>query len=185
MSFDFSKYVRLDIPEGRVKKITRKADGVVLWKAGYVNQVPISKDENGNIYNGTGYKNGYRVRSGGAEATQSTAVCTGFIPFKKGDILRISPPFSGLNTSNAINFADANFNNLGQRVDANYGYGICSSDIYDSVVIDGISTLTYSDDFDNSVAYVRITHSLNNPSESESYVTSGADMIVTINEEIE
>jgi hypothetical protein len=70
---------------------------VALWR---FNLMPfISTEKDGiTIYNGgLGYKNGYRVRSGGAEVTQQSAVCTGFIPFVKGDKLYIYPPFTGLN----------------------------------------------------------------------------------------
>ena len=34
----------------------------------YTNQIPISKDANGNIFNTTGYKEGYRLNSSGAES---------------------------------------------------------------------------------------------------------------------
>lgn len=156
-----------------------------LWEkpASYTNQVTISKDANGNIYNGVGYKNGYRIRSGGVEAEASDATCTGFIPFKKGDILRIYPAFVERNTNNAINFADASFTNLGQITDSGASYGVCQYklSIYDSVVVDGVSTLTYSDDFDANIAYVRITNSIL----SSSDISSGSEMIITINEEIE
>ena len=68
MSVDFSKIKSVTIPEGRVKKILQGA--VVLWKSGFKNWVFNSLESGGNaIYNnGLGYKIGYRIRSGGAEA---------------------------------------------------------------------------------------------------------------------
>jgi hypothetical protein len=86
-------------------------NGIQVWKSGYKNWVKFSTEADGKtIYNGgLGYKDGYRIRSGGAEAAASDSICTGYIPFKKGDILRISPAFTGLNTSNALNFSNASF----------------------------------------------------------------------------
>ena len=55
----------------------------------YTNQVPISTDADGNVYNGTGYKDGYRINSSGAEAELSGFTATGFIPFTKGQTIRI------------------------------------------------------------------------------------------------
>lgn len=157
-----------------------------LWEkpTSYTNQVPISINADGSIYNGCGYKDGYRVRSGGAESESTYATCAGFIPFKNGDTLRIYPAFMERNVDNTINFADATFTNLGQITDSGGGYGICQGkqSIYDSVVIDGVSTLTYSDDFDANIAYVRIT---NNIYKDTSGISSGSEMIVTVNEEIE
>ena len=45
----------------------------------YTNQIPISTDANGNIYNGTGYKAGVYLSSG-AESSRSGSFATGFIP---------------------------------------------------------------------------------------------------------
>lgn len=103
----------------------------------------------------------------------------GFIPFKKGDILRISPAFTGGNAANAINFFNGSFENIGQITDSGASYGICSGNasIYKTTVIDGVSALTYSDSFDSNIAYIRITHWLD-------VVETGANVIVTINEEI-
>ena len=53
----------------------------------YTNQLPISTDTDGTIFNSVGYKNGYRLNSGGNVVEQSTRVTTGFIPVKKGDII--------------------------------------------------------------------------------------------------
>ena len=49
-------------------------------KTSYTNQIPISTDENGNVYNGSGYKQGYYISSNGAESTRSGSFVTGFIP---------------------------------------------------------------------------------------------------------
>ena len=161
-------------------------NGVLAWQGGYKNWVKHSTESDGTtIYNnGLGYKDGYRVRSGGAEAEHSPGSCTGFIPLKAGDTLRIWPAFIGRNTDNAINFADGNFTNLGQIVDTGTGYGICegNSALYKSTVVNGVSTLTLTSSHDPNIRYVRITNLINH---SSAQMTSGAEMIVTVNEEIE
>lgn len=55
----------------------------------YTNQIPISTDSNGNIFNGTGYKTGYYLSSSGAEVSDGVHIVSGFIPVTKGDIIRI------------------------------------------------------------------------------------------------
>ena len=55
----------------------------------YTNQVSISTNTDGNVYNGTGYKDGYRINSSGNEVALSGFATTGFIPFKKGQTIRI------------------------------------------------------------------------------------------------
>lgn len=54
------------------------------------NLVPLSVDVDDAIYNGTGYKGGYRLSSSGAEKAQDHSVLTGFMPFTKTDICRIT-----------------------------------------------------------------------------------------------
>lgn len=63
---DFSNVKSITIPEGKVKRIL--SGSTVLWQSGYTNLVPLSTEaDDKTIYNGgLGYKNGYRIRSGGA-----------------------------------------------------------------------------------------------------------------------
>ena len=64
--------------------------------AAYTNQIPISTDTDGTIFNGIGYKQGYRINSSGnvADAASGSVsndwFVTGFIPVKGGDIIRFS-----------------------------------------------------------------------------------------------
>ena len=185
---DFSKVKSIVIPEGKVKQIV--ANGTTLWKSGYKNWVRYSTEADGKtIYNGgLGYKDGYRVRSGGAEAENDVATCTGYIPFKYGDILRMQPMFSGVNIRNALNFYDSGFNNLGQYNDSGSMYGIClkdktawgkiasKSNLCSVIDISGVSN-------GSNIAYVRVTHSVGNYHTSI-MVQTGAQLIVTVNEEI-
>lgn len=183
MAFNFAQHVRLDIPEGRVKQITDGA-GNVIWKAGYVNMVRISTTNDGTtIYNGTGYKNGYRIRSGGAEGAQSTAACTGFIPVSGGDTVRISGcEFSVVGNSNAINVSDASYTNLGQFSMIGSNYGILSSTYsaygYQSVVQESTGVWKWIvPPSASGVAHIRVTGHTSGGG-------NGAALIVTINEEI-
>lgn len=187
MSINFADYKRLEIPEGKVKQIARKSDGLVLWEAGYINMVPLSINSDGSIYNGVGYKDGYRIRSGGAEGTQAGGTCTGFIPVSGGDTVRIYGwdriNFSG-SAANAINVADASFANIGQVSNGNYGI-FASGGGYtaynNSTIVDGADGISswVVPPAASGVAYIRV-------SAFDNIVTDslGAKLIVTINEEI-
>lgn len=182
---DFSTVKEITIPEGAVKKIV--CNGVELWKAGYTNLVPSSKESGGNtIYNGgLGYKNGYRLSSSGAEKTQSGSVVTGFIPAKRGDTIRMSGATWGTTVSAGycyIQYYDANFNlvytiNRYMNEDSN---GISNTGSYVDKTNSTISTDT------NGVTTFNIVFKTNTP---YSYIRIsatglGANMIVTVNEEI-
>lgn len=62
-----------------------------LDRGGYTNQIPISTDTDGSIYNGTGYRTGSRCGSSGAvsdvenSSAEKAPFLTGFIPCKIGD----------------------------------------------------------------------------------------------------
>lgn len=179
---DFSNLKSLTIPEGEVAEIT--CDGVTLWKAGYTNLVPLSTEEDGKtIYNGgLGYKDGYRVRSSGAEQATTNTSCIGFMPVKGGDVVRMSGwDFSYVSNSNAINVADKDFTNIGQFTMLKASYGIFlesaySPYTYTSVVQekDGVWKWIVPPTA-SGVAYIRITGYTHN---------KGNEMIVTVNEEI-
>lgn len=79
----------------------------------YTNQIPISKDASGNVFNDTGYKEGYRLNSSGAEVAIDGYVVTGYMPFKLGQQI-LFDKFSGKETSNGgLCFCDANHTVLG------------------------------------------------------------------------
>lgn len=184
---DFTKIKKLTIGGIELKQLL--INGIQVWKSGYKNWVKYSTEADGvTIYNnGLGYKDGYRIRSGGAEGSSTNGSCTGFIPLKIGDTLRIYPPFDGGNTYNAINFSDATFTNIGQITDDGAAYGTCDSNgkLYKSTVINGVSTLTLTDKHDSRIAYVRVTNRISSPQWPGAPIDSGSEMIVTVNEEIE
>lgn len=159
------------IPEGIAVKVMRGTS--LLWEkdAEIINWARCSINADGTIYNnGQGYKRNYRIRSGGAESSGTDFLCTGFIPFEKGKTLEISPPFRGMNTENTVNFADGSFNNLGQATDSGARYGICTTTAYLCTTVDGVSRLTFTDELDSSIAYVRVTHYMPDTSDGENLV---------------
>lgn len=181
---DFSTLKALTIPEGVVKKI--ECNGIVLWQETHSikNWVKYSTESDDvTIYNGgKGYKDGSRIRSGGAEGNDAIATCTGFIPFVKGDKLYIYPPFSGTNTENAINFFNGSHTNLGQITDSGAMYGFCTA-AFKTKLVNGVSVLDLSSvtvSGVENIAYVRVTNRIG----SGASIGSGSEMIITKNEEI-
>lgn len=180
---NFETLNSLQIPEGTVKCITRKKNGKVLWEKKNTNQVFKSINSDGTIYNGKGYKDGYRIRSGGAEASYGNAACTGFIKVNAGDVIRLSGwDFSVAQNGNAINVSNTGFNNIGQFTTLGASYGIFaegySAYSHASVVKEQEGVWKWVvPPAASGVAYIRIT----------GYSTSGAPgakMLITINEEI-
>lgn len=167
------------------KSVTKlELDGTKIWEAvTFKNWVQYSTETDGvTIYNGgLGYKDGYRVRSGGAEAEQTNASITGYIPYKKGDKLYIYPPFNGFNVNNTVNFYDSTYANLGQVTDSGLCYGQCTL-ACKTTLVNGVSVLDLSDvtaSMAESVAFVRIGNNIDG-----GVITSGSEMIITKNEEI-
>ena len=138
----------------------------------YTNQIPISTDSSGNIFNGTGYKTGYCLSSSGAEVSDGVHIVSGFIPVTKGDIIRIKDiqfdetlmlalyPASRPNSSN----------NIGKTMMAirdGTAYGVLT--VSNNEITWDTSSIGYY--FWNDFAYLRVT--VNSPS-----------AVVTVNEEI-
>lgn len=53
----------------------------------YTNQIPISTDTDGSVFNGVGYQSGYRLSSSGALSAYAGLYVTGFIPVKYLDLV--------------------------------------------------------------------------------------------------
>lgn len=151
------------------------------------NLVPLSTDTDGSIYNGVGYKDGVRLSSsGGVSSTAQTgSVTTGFIPFTLTDVIRIRGA-EWLSMTDAdtghyyLNFYDSGktFITNGSVPASGYAenYADALSVTYDEAT--GVTTFGINEDstFATTIAaaaYFRINaHG------------SGADLIVTVNEEI-
>ena len=177
----FSDLKKLVIPEGEVNKIT--VGGVTIWE-NMKNWVKFSTEADGvTIYNGgLGYKNGYRVRSGGAEGTTDRGSCTGFIPLKAGDTVRLSGYNALYNDgSNAINVFNASKENIGQAV-ANtptHGYGIFETQYkaygWASITQNPTGVYVWVAPPHADIAFMRV---------SGYTLADGSKMIVTVNQEI-
>lgn len=87
----------------------------------YTNQIPISTDTDGSVYNGVGYQAKYRLSSDGTPTLANSSYVTGFIPCKVGDVVRMKNitfqygMASGLTSSNQrISFYDSSKTHLAQ-----------------------------------------------------------------------
>ena len=152
---------------------------------GIVNQVPISTDTDGSVYNIIGYKDNARLSSsGGVSSTAQTgSVVTGFIPYTVGDIIRMKgAEWVGATAKYTGHFYwgvyDSNKTKLGCLPSDSYAGGTYGTGIaYDETT--GITTFdmsAMSNAFQStcaSAAYFRINA-----------YGKGADLIVTVNQEI-
>ena len=180
----FSNLKSLTIPEGIVTKIV--SAGVTLWESiTFTNQVPISTDTDGSIYNKVGYKDNTRLSSSGgvSGSAQSGSVTTGFIPAKRTDVTRIKGA-----TWNRIsgqhyyyNFYDSSKKLLLAYSADSFASGdwVGASVTYDAAT--GVTTFDFRNVTTTSAWYNQTTNTAFIRINAKG---KGADMIVTINEEI-
>ena len=160
----------------------------------FINQIPLSTDLNGAIYNGgLGYKNGFRLSSSGEEKANASSFVTGFIPVKAGDVIRFSGAYiagesGALNSymykddrtlvqgSTTIDGGSVHYNPV-----TPYNFFVNTNKerarvLYGPMEIDETNKRVLSMTIPNTggIAYARFT--LN--------VADGANAIITINEEI-
>lgn len=187
MAFNFGDYIYLTIPEGEVKQIT-DGSGQVIWKRGYVNQVPRSTDTDGSIYNGTGYKDNVRLSSSGgvSGSAQNGSTTTGFIPFNGAahDVVRMKGvEWKGVTSGHHyFNYYDANkkfLTYISASLDNDGAYSHIFTTTRDA---NGVETAVWNKDYGTSNSVLQLVR-------QASYIRitakgSGANMIVTINEEI-
>lgn len=138
----------------------------------YTNQISLSTDAAGAVLNGVGYESGQLDMSG--TVTTGTLFVSGFIPVKKGDVIRVKDP-SSVNFSTGLVFAlykadKATGTNIGRYINtmqASASYGAVS--ISGNILTWDTSSVGYY--FWTDFAYLRVT-------------TNSAASIVTVNEEI-
>lgn len=157
---------------------------------GVPNLVPFSTvSGGGEIYNSTGYKEGYRLSSNGDEKAQINSVVTGFIPATTRDIIRMSGVSWAPTVSSGysyIAFYDANYTLLATINEytggttngvSNMSAGtvLNSSKTAHTITADsnGVYTFNLSYQDNASFSFIRI-----------SAEGTGSNMIVTKNEEI-
>ena len=85
------KYLSID---GKLLSPSTVGEGIISVNSIKETQVPIDwlrkgQDTDGSIYNTVGYIIGYRLNSGGGLTEAPDGLTTGFIPVKKGDIIRL------------------------------------------------------------------------------------------------
>ena len=194
---DFSSVKAITIPEGKVKQIV--SNGVTLWKS-YTNQVRQSIGSDKQPFNGgIGYQNGQELSgSSGSQRAGQGYTCTGFIPVKQGDVVRIKGcNWYSTKQNNYIVAYTSNFEHWGttstggthyynttnnpnklalERGGDNGGSMNISSDVSTIVIAKNPS---WRDDGYGNIAYIRIS-----VRGDGSNTVDGKDLIVTVNEEI-
>lgn len=161
-----------------VEMASLSINGVPVWEAppSYKNQVPISIDTDGSIYNGCGYKELLRLNSSGIVKEKTNSVVTGFIPAKGGDIVRIAGVNWAFSSSaNYICAYDSAFTHIGAGTSQG---SIYSTRVWESMTAEGEMGIIKLEPLD-SIAYVRVSSCGDNTKQEK-----GSAMIVTINEEI-
>ena len=177
---DFSNVKRISIAAGDVKRI--EINGVIVWSS-YVNQVPISTDTDGGIYNGVGYKDNARLSSSGgvSGSAQAGSVVTGFIPYEYPKLVRIKgASWTGLSAADGHYYVNA------YGADKSFLAGVAASDSFASTVVaydaaTGVTTFDFSKWSDTNAtrkAFAKASFIRLNAK------GSGADLIVTVDEEI-
>lgn len=138
----------------------------------YTNQLPISTDTDGSVFNGIGYKLGYRIDSSGGLAESEPTYTTGFIPCSSGDVIRFKNyPVNSTNNSVKnlrIGFYDANKS----KVITPYWSAIIADE---NTVIDennDVQSIVVST-YDTPVAFVRFSN-----------FNTYSNSVITVNEEI-
>lgn len=169
---------------------------VVVASAGttiqtYRNLMPTSIDTDGSVYNGIGWKGKTRLSASTGSVNDNTnnAAITGFIPVKKGDIVRFK--FSDTSTCwdqnpnnkgwNIIAYYDSAFTWLGsacplQSAGSRYGIVETADNVCTGSVADG-GIVSFTVPNNDNIGYLRLSFS--------DWRNEGlSNLIVTVNEEI-
>lgn len=99
----------VNIPDGSITpqktSFISVEEGTSTEAAKFTNQIPISQNAEGGAYSDTGYKQGYRLNSSGAEVVAGAYFCSGFIPAVLNDTVRSANiAFVPTNSSTALEF---------------------------------------------------------------------------------
>ena len=127
--------------------------------SGFTNQIPISIDSSGAVYNGVGYKSGYRLStSSGNESAASGMTVTGFIPVPSAATIYIK----------GIDLTSGNSTMAWYGTDFKFKSGMYCNGNFDAADANGIRKKTFS----NGAGYIRISGAF------------GDNPIITVNEPI-
>lgn len=117
------------------------------------NQIPLSIDASGAIYQGAGYRKGYRINySDGGDLAESNYWVSGFIPVSVGDIVRIYNMYFNDRSKQAIAFYGADFSfkkYLSYNNFTSDRYGVSYGDTSMSFVVGDTSN------YPSGIAYIR------------------------------
>lgn len=154
---------------------------------GYTNQVPLSIDMDGSVFNGVGYQDGYRLSSSGVTKAHDYSTVTGFIPAKPGDVIRIVGVEWYSNASNYMCVYDSSFTFIGYVYGEFKQTGSSMIDPANCSVLNETDALITLGTILNSeaavnIAYIRVS-SIGTQAGS-GVAQKGANMIVTVNQEI-
>ncbi len=161
--------------------ITAVASEAVV-EPSYTNLLPLSVDANGNPFNGgTGWKTGWRLSmTTGGETAMDGYECTGFIPAKYGDIVRIKNiAYTDNDQENKDNIVFYNEEKEKMVTDGTSGQGLGYINVAQSELENGALKFTLDSDIfykltsTSGLAWIRI---------GSSSITN--DSIITINQEI-
>ena len=126
---------------------------------GFTNQIPISIDSSGAVYNGVGYKAGYRLStSSGNESAASGMTVTGFISVPSAATIRIK----------GIDLTSGNSTMAWYGTDFKFKSGTYCNGAFEAADANGVRKKT----FGNSAGYIRISGAF------------GDNPIITVNEPI-
>lgn len=154
-----------------------------------VNLVPTSIDTDGSIYNGVGYKENVRLSSSGgvSSSAQSGTVTVGFMPWQSKGVIRIKGATFPVNASrhNYIIFYNA---------DKSYDYGTEMDDIMGGTATGAFAFIKASYDAATGVTTIDFSGAKADTAIGSAAVNgtyfricpdgNGADLIVTVNQEI-
>lgn len=150
---------------------------IATAQASYTNLIPTSTDTDGTIFNGIGYKDGYRLNSGGTVSGGSHMSVTGFIPYTHGQTIRLGGANIAYNEYGCMMF----FYKADKTAIEGYDYnkvGNANMGTWDTTEPDTAFAFTPAATKVTNAAYVRISASVRNAGDT------GAGMIVTIDEMI-
>lgn len=149
----------------------------VVVPPSYTNLVPTSLDASGAVYNGKGYKENYRLSSGGGESQTNSAVVSGFIPYS-GQIIRAwgSTTASAGTSGNYIGFYDASHTKLHVLAGTHRGVTYTAVDGKYQMLVDPAGTLDTVKPLIAQAKYIRCSFGV---------CADPAAFIVTLDEPIE
>jgi hypothetical protein len=187
---DFSVFKKLTIGGVELKQLF--INGIQVWKAiTFKNWVPLSTDTDGSIFNGTGYKENVRLSSSGgiSGSAQNGSVTTGFIPWygdttylRMKGVEWLNGNVSGTANHYYINCYDGSKKFLDYLAAAEYRDGNFNHIVTVSRDANGIETIKFSETYGTTNA--KLQHFRNASYIRITAVGKGANMIVTLNEEI-